>query len=339
MLESYLRLIYNLTRPAFVLIPLAYFLIGGLSTLASPMLFSLNLFWFFRQLVKFLTFTFTLSPHSLISYLAVFLASLSGCNVNTYADSRGSDKYACLKDYSNPIVEGAASPRNVFHLSVTSAVLSVIVGFAVSYFLALIIILGHFFSLTYSYKPRLKGKAPLDLVWNTVGLATLPFIAGYMVYLESPEGLSFSTIMLSIIYDALYSSEIRFNYLLVAYMTGKSFPLNFFLGSNLIGAAFYTLTAALDYEADKSSGLATLAVSLGKKRCLLLGIILCLIGGVSLFNVMLLNAQIALGFSSLLLTFVWALMNPIRERLWSSVKIIALFLLVCFSSEVIMFLI
>lgn len=323
----------------FALIPLAYFLIGGLSTLASPVLFSLSLFWFFRQLVKFLIFTFTLSPHSLTSYLAIFFASLSGCNVNTYADSQGSDRYACWKDYRNPIVEGAASPRNVLHLSAASAILSVIVGFTVSYLFVLIILLGHFFSLTYSYKPRLKGRAPLDLVWNTVGLATLPFIAGYIVYLESPEGLSLYTLSISIIYGALYPSEIHFNnILLVAYMTGRSFPLNFFLGANLLGAAFYTLTAALDYEADKSSGLKTLAVSLGKKRCLLIGIILCLIGGVPLFNVLLSNAQIALGFLSFLFVFTWALLNPIRERLWSSVKVITLFLLICFSSEVIMFL-
>lgn len=335
---NYLRLTYNLTRPVFVLIPLAYFLIGGLSTLASPAFFSLSPFCFFRQLAKFLIFTFTLSFPSLISYLAVFLASLSGCNVNTYADSRESDKYAYWKDYHNPIVEGVASPKSIIHLSAASAVLSVIVGFMISSIFALIILLGHFFSLTYSYKPRLKGKAPLDIIWNTIGLATLPFIAGHIVYLESPEGLSLSTLSLSVIYSALYPSDLHFNVLIMTYVTGKSFPLNFFLGSNLIGAAFYTVTVALDYEPDKSSGLRTLAVSLGKKHCLSFGIILALMGGIVLFDMMLSNIKFALAFSSFLLIFAWALLNPNRRRLWASVKLIALLLLACFLSEVLMFL-
>ncbi len=338
-MSGYLKLAYNLIRPVFLLIPLAYFLIGALSTFASPALLSLSIFWFFRQLAKFVIFTFALSHYSLTSYLAVFLASLSGCNVNTYVDSRESDKYAYWKDYHNPIVEGIASPKDVLHLSIASAILSIIVGFMISFLFVIIILLGHIFSVTYSYKPRLKGKAPLDIVWNTIGLATLPFIAGYIIYLESPEGFSLSTFLLSAVYDTLYPSEISSGHvLLIIYIIGKSFPLNLFLGSNLMGAAFYTLTVTLDYEADKSSGLKTLAISLGKKRCLLLGVILALMGGATMFNAMMSNIQFTLTFLSFLFILVWALLNPNRSRLWASIKLIALLLMACFLSEILMFL-
>ncbi|MEM4678991.1 MAG: UbiA family prenyltransferase [Candidatus Jordarchaeales archaeon] len=335
-----LRLIYNLTRPLFTLIPLSYFLVGSLSTFASPVLLSFSSFSFFQQLVKFLVSTFTLSPSFLTAYLAIFLASISGCNVNSYADAQESDKHAFYqKDYVNPIVEGSISPRNIAWISLLSSFVSILVGLIVSCIFAAIIMLGHFFSLTYSYKPRFKSKPPLDLTWNTIGLAVLPFVAGYVVYTSSPEGLSLSSVTLSLVHVLMHSLKTYFGSILsLVYILGKTFPLNYFLGSTLLGAAFYTLTATLDYEADKLSGVRTLEVALGKRRCLSLGMILYLMSGIPLLDALKSNIHFAVGFLSFLLVFMWTLMKPSGERIWLSIKALSLFLVLCFIAKVATFL-
>jgi len=336
-LANSIGVFYNLTRPAFTALPIALLIVGELGSLLSPLLSVLNGLWFFSRLVRDLVLNFILGGGVIPAYIATFLAALSGCNVNTYADSQDSDKCNFGKDYSNPIVNGRASAKTVANLSVFSAVLSLLVSLAVSYLLFMVVLLGHFLSFTYSYKPRLKSKAPLDITWNTLGLASLPFVAGHIVYQEVFEGAARSSLIISLIYS-IFLPLTNFSYFLIYFSVKNWFPFRLFLSVNFFGAAFYTVTATLDYEADKAAGLKTLSVALGKRTCLLVGLLLSILGVFTAFDIILADVNVMMGVAFFLASFIWAIINPARNRMWVALKILMfMFALCCFNEFLVRF--
>ncbi len=176
--------LYNVVRPALSFIPIGSFMIGVIMSLFNPVSWSL-----YRYSPQFMFFILSLLslPVFLFSYLSIFLLGVSGSCLNSLIDARDSDLRGFRKDYQNPIIYHGVSPLQMKIIAISSAIASFFISLHVSILFAAMILIGNLTSISYSYYPRMKGQAPFDVLWNAVGLFTLPFIAGWIVYYGSWE--------------------------------------------------------------------------------------------------------------------------------------------------------
>ncbi|MFB0563220.1 MAG: UbiA family prenyltransferase [Candidatus Lokiarchaeia archaeon] len=313
-----LKRLYHVARPMLSLIPVISFIIGVIMSLLNPISWSLfrhsPLFMFFILSILYL-------PVLMMSYLSIFLLGVSGACLNSLIDSRDSDLKGFRKDYQNPIIYHGVSPLHMKIIMISSAVISFIISLYVSLSFAAIILVGNLISITYSYYPRIKMHAPFDVVWNAVGLFTLSFIAGWVVYQGSPEIFLYNFLIhrFSLYYFIGGDLSVLIKYLI--YMGGYWFPHFELYGGTLIGAAFYVLTAVLDYDGDKETGIKTISVLLGKRYSLLLSLVLYISGVLLMFEHLVFDLGTILFASVIAIFMAYLVVKPEKTSVWNLVKL------------------
>lgn len=328
-----LKRLYHIARPVLSLIPVISFIIGVIISLLNPISWSLYrhspLFMYFILSILYL-------PVLMMSYLSIFLLGVSGACLNSLIDSRDSDLRGFRKDYQNPIIYHDVPHLHMKIIMISSAVVSFIISLYVSLSFAAIILVGNLISITYSYYPRMKMHAPFDVVWNAVGLFTLPFIAGWIVYQGSPEIFLYNFLIhrFSLYYFIGGDLSVLIRYLI--YMGGYWFPHLELYGGTLIGAAFYVLTAVLDYDGDKESDIKTISVILGKRSSILLSLILYISGILIMFDHLIFDLGTILFASMIAVFMVYLVIKPEKTSVWNLVKLALLTTLVLIAIEIIL---
>ncbi len=328
-----LKRLYNLVRPMFSLIPVGSFVIGLIMSLFNPVSWSL-----YRHSPLFIYFILSILslPVLLFSYFSIFLLGVSGSCLNSLVDAKDSDLRGFRKDYQNPIIYHGVSPLQVKIIVISSAVASFVISLYVSILFAVMILIGNLISISYSYYPRMKMHAPFDVVWNAFGLFTLPFIAGWVVYFGSWEIFFWSFLVnrFSLYYFIGGWLDGLLMYLLL--MRVYWFPYIELIGGTLIGGAFYVLTAVLDYEGDKESGVKTIGVLLGKRFSLLLSLVLYVSGILIMIDHLLFDWGTIIFASMVTIFMVYLVIKPEKTSVWNLVKLALITTLVLIVIEIIL---
>lgn len=225
-------IIYSIVRPVLSLLATVSYLMG----------------YYWRQIIELLYMQFynlrVIPPLRIDVIASIFLAGTYSNMLNSYRDSIDTDKINnIVKDYVNPVLKYNLSKEAVWSIAALSSILSMLIVAFTAPLVIPFIILGLLISTAYSYYPRLKSYAPLDIVANTLGLFIIPFIMGW-------------------------TSHSRLENLPVPTITGFS----------LMASSFFTLTAMVDYESDYKNNITTIAVKLGLKNSAILCGVLHLAG-------------------------------------------------------------
>lgn len=328
-----LKKIYHVVRPVLSLIPVGSFMIGSIMALFDPFTWSIykngSVFTFFALSILSL-------PVFLLSYLSVFFLGVSSSCLNSLVDARDSDLRGFRKDYQNPIVYYDVSPRQMKIITVFSAAVSFGIGLYVSLVFAALVLVGNLISVSYSYYPRMKRHAPFDVIWNAIGLFTFPFITGWIVYHSSSQVLLYS---LYVNEFSLYLFSGEGVYYLLAFMLvvrAYWFPFYELLGGSLIGGAFYVITAVLDYDNDKETGIKTISVILGKRYALLSSLALYTSGVLVMFSHLFFDVGTLLLASSIAIFIAYLVIKPENLRLWYLLKLSLMATLILIAVEIIL---
>lgn len=328
---SNLMKLYHIVRPVLSLIPVGSFIIGIILSLFNP--FSWSLYQYSSVFMFFILSSLSL-PIFLLSYLSIFLLGISSSCLNSLVDAEDSDLGSFRKDYQNPIVYYGVSPTQMKIIMIFCFITSFFISLYVSLVFAVMILIGSLISISYSYYPRMKRRAPLDVIWNAVGLFTLPFIAGWIVFHNSSEILFHSILVFRLSYYFWIGGEILLIFMVL--ISTSWFPFLEMVGGTLIGGAFYVLTAVLDFDSDKRSGIKTISVFLGKRYSILLSLLLYVSGVLMMFE------HIVFDWRTILLVFttaffmVYLVLKPDRKNTWNLIKWISLTTLILIATEIIL---
>ncbi|MEM3563738.1 MAG: UbiA family prenyltransferase [Candidatus Jordarchaeaceae archaeon] len=323
-----LKPVYHIVRPLLSIIPVGSFTIGIIVSLFDP--FTWSLYRDSSVLMFFILSVLSL-PVFLLSYLAVFLLGISSSSLNSLVDARDCDLKGFRKDYQNPVVYCGVSPLHMKIIVIFCSVASLVIGFYISLIFAVMIFFGNLISISYSYYPRIKVRPPFDVLWNAIGLFTLPFIAGWVVYHGSPE--AFAHLYLTNVILFYFLGVRNFVDVLVFILLVKTFWFPFFelFGGTLIGGAFYILTATLDYESDSETGNKTISIILGKRCSILLSFALYLFGALIMFEHLIFDLGTVVLFFLIAFFMVYLVIKPEKLYVWNFLKLtlMATLILIC----------
>lgn len=262
-LMKFIILSYSLIRPSLFIIPFISFVMG--------------FYWRFFLLILSehrLLFPSNTPPFNII--FAIFLLGVFSNIINSYIDSRDTDRYSVfLKDYKNIFVENRLNSKHVLIIVILLCLLSFTTVYIYNPRLTLFILAGVLISILYSYYPRCKGIYPFDILLNTIGLFIIPFIFGW------------------ILHDEIYS-----------------IPLDMLFGFSLISSSFFILTTMVDYDADKAVGLRTAAIALGLKNSAKICLLLIIVGIFISIKYLIQYPQLNIFFIPLTILFIYLNRNP-----------------------------
>lgn len=191
--------------------------------------------------------------------LVMLFISLFANVINSYVDSKDTDKVnPYRKDVHNIFLYKNWGARHALLLATISLLTSIIIAIYSRIETLYAVILVAIISVLYSYFPRLKGKAPLDLLSNTLSLWVIPFCLGWT-----------------------YHSPIQ------------EVPIDIILGGFLTAASYYLLTAMIDIKSDSKANIKTTAVVLGFKRTVVISLLMNVIAVLIMINFMM-NYPLAL---------------------------------------------
>jgi len=270
--------IYSIARPALPILATLSYLMG----------------YYWRQLIKLISLELyylnVIPPVRLDVIASIFLAGVYSNIINSYKDSFDTDKSNDLvKDYVNPVIKYDLKTKDVLSIAIASSILSIIVVLFTTPIVLPFIILGLLIATAYSYFPRLKSYAPLDVISNTLGLFLIPFMMGWFSH-SSLDDLPLSTIA----------------------------------GFSLMASSFFTLTAMVDYESDLQNDIKTIAVKLGLKNSALLCIILHSAGMFLSLDFLKKYPHTLIYLLLDLLTYIEMLKNPMPKTVLETIKKIIL---------------
>nr|MDO8079891.1 UbiA family prenyltransferase [Candidatus Freyarchaeota archaeon] len=328
-----LKRLYHVVRPVLSFIPVGSFMIGSIMSLFDPFSWSL---YRHSSVFMFLVLSILSLPVFLLSYLSVFLLGVSSSCLNSLVDAADSDLKGFRKDYQNPVVYHGVSPFQMKIITVFSAAVSFVISLYVSFVFAALVLVGNLVSISYSYYPRMKMRAPFDVVWNAVGLFALPFISGWIVYHSSSQVLVYSFCVYGSSFYFLAGEW--FDYLLISMLAVRAswFPFHELLGGSLIGGAFYVITAVLDYDSDKEACIKTIGVLLGKRYALLFSLALYASGVLIMFDHLVFDVGTILLTSSIAIFMIYLVIKPEKTGLWNLLKLALITTLILIALEIIL---
>ncbi len=223
-ITSIIDAIYSIVRPALPLLATLSYLMG----------------YYWRQILDLIYLQFynlrIIPPLRIDVIASIFLAGTYSNMLNSYKDSTDTDRInEFIKDYVNPVLKYNMTKETVWSIAALSSVFSILIVAFTAPLVIPFIILGLLISTAYSYYPRLKSYAPLDIVANTLGLFLVPFIMGWTSHSKLED-----------------------------------LPIPTITGFSLIASSFYTLTAIVDYDSDLKNNIRTIAVKLGPRNSAIL---------------------------------------------------------------------
>jgi len=327
-----LKRVYHIVRPALSIIPVGSFVIGTVMSFFDPFSWSLV-----RHSSAFMFFVLSILslPVFLLSYLSVFFLGVSGSCLNSLVDAKDSDLAGFRKDYQNPVVYHGVSPLQMKMILLFSSAVSFIFSLYVSLMFAIMVLIGNLVSITYSYWPRMKTRAPLDVVWNAFGLFTLPFVAGWIVYHGSSEVSLYSFCAFGFWYYLMFGEWFSRLLLLRLLVRLSWFPLSELLGGSLIGGSFYVLTAVLDYESDKAEGINTISVLLGKRYSLTFSLALYVSGVLMMYEHVLFDLGTVLLALVIAIFMCYLVIKPEKTSVWNLLKMASITTLILVAIEIV----
>jgi 4-hydroxybenzoate polyprenyltransferase len=328
-----LKSMYHVVRPVLSLIPVGSFMIGSIMALFDPFSWSI-----YRESSVFTFFVLSMLslPMFLLSYLSIFFLGVSSSCLNSLVDAGDSDLKGFRKDYQNPIVYHNVSPSQMKIITVFSAAISFSISLYVSFVFAALILVGNLVSISYSYYPRMKMRAPLDVIWNAIGLFSLPFLSGWIVYHSSSQILVYSLYVYGFSFYLLAGQGFEFLLTLMFAVRASYFPFPELLGGSLIGGAFYVITAVLDYDGDKEAGIKTIGVLLGKRQALLVSLALYASGVLVMFDHLFFDVGTLLLASSIAIFIIYLVIKPEKPALWNLLKLALVTTLVLIAVEIVL---
>jgi chlorophyll synthase len=153
------------------------------------------------------------------------------------------DYWDYVKDKNNrrkknlPLLKGRLKRRSILFVSSFLFLLSLLIGFFISYQFMFFLFLCILLCICYSTPPiRLKERPGIDLLTNLVGIGLFCSLAGWVVVRPISE-----------------------------------FPILWAITCMLGVGAIYMPTTMIDYEPDKAEGVRTIATHLGKRRSFFIG--------------------------------------------------------------------
>jgi chlorophyll synthase len=219
--------------------------------------------WVFASEVMFPSASFQPEFYKFILGLIIIGPFLGGSTLlyNDYWDFK-MDKISRRKS-EFPLPKGLISRRTIFRAAITFMIFAIIFSLFISISFTILIIISIFLAIIYSAPPiRVKNHPGLDVLLNATGSGILCSFAGWIVVKPITE------------FPVLW---------LIPMFTGV--------------AALYIPTTIIDYESDKSNGVNTIAVYLGKKGAFYLGLLCIAIANATVMAMGFINYLIGPKFS------------------------------------------
>lgn len=215
---------------------------------------------------------------------------------NAYHDL-SADRYNPRKRYTR-FFEGHVESETMLKSSLMFCVIGILISVLISYTFAVLTLIIVVISVLYSHpKSRWKAVCGLDIFVNTIGIGVICPLAGWSLSRPLQE-----------------------------------FPLWYLVSIATIIGGLYAPTTASDYETDRRFGIRTLAVRIGVKRTINLGLLLlsygiCLLLIYGFLGLFPLSKDIIFSLWPLLiiqpLIYYWMTLKPTQTNIWAMLTVVA----------------
>jgi len=198
--------------------------------------------------IMWIDYVIIVNYETIVGIAVIILVSVMSFSLNSLIDAKDTDRLdrSSRFGYTNPVLIKPSLSSMLKVLNFTSALAAILLSSSVSVFFLTLASASITLSVSYSYWPRFKARAPWDLISNILGFFIIPFCGGWSMRMPVCE-----------------------------------IPLYYILGISLISVSVCIMVSAIDYAADKGAELRTTVVVLGISKALKMGA-LCLVLGVAI---------------------------------------------------------